>query len=218
MKKLFSKESEVEKKSKKHVELAYKCVTEFKALMDSFYLNQYETVDLKVNKIAKIEQKADVIRREMERDYYKGAFLPFDREDRIILAELVDSVTDVVEETSYEIGLSKIKFPENFKEDFSKLIDCITKSVYVLKECIELLDEDLSLAISKAHEVEEIEEFCDKIERKILKMLYESYRKGNIGVLTLIELKTIVKSIGDIADQAENASDRALIIAAKRRG
>jgi len=218
MRKLFGKEREIEKHSKEHAELVYECFNKLEELMVHFYRNEFDLIDERVREISEIEHKADVLRRKMEMEFYHGAFLPFDREDRIMLAEVVDSVADIIEAAAYGISLSKIRFPEEFEEDFSQLIDTISDAVYVLKECIELLDVDLGAAISKAHEVEEKEDIVDKIERRILKKLYESYRNEEIGILKLMELKDTVQKLGHIADRAENASDRALIIVAKRRG
>lgn len=45
-----------------------------------------------MEELSKLEHKADVLRRQMEIEYYHGAFLPFDREDGIVLAELLDNV------------------------------------------------------------------------------------------------------------------------------
>jgi uncharacterized protein len=218
MRKFFGRENIVEKHSKEHVKLVHECVYKLKDLMVHFYNNEFDLLAGEVEEISEIERKADEIRRKMEIEFYHGAFLPFDREDRIILAELVDGVADMTQETAYEICLSKIKFPETFEEDFSWLIDSVGDTISLLKECIEMLDVDLGAALSKAHEVEKKEEMADKIERKIIKNLYESHRNKEFGILTLIELKSIAVKLGNIIDRAEDASDRVLIIVAKRRG
>ncbi len=218
MRKLFGREIEVEKDSKEHVELVYGCVCKLKELMIHFCENEFEMVDKKVKEISRLENAADELRRKMEVEFYKGAFLPFGREDRIVLAELVDSVADMIQETAYGICLSRIKFPSTFRDDFLQLTDMICDTTLVLRECIKMLDVDLEAAVSKAHEVEKKEEMVDRRERVILRKIYKSYRKREFGILTLIELKDTVRRLGKIADRAENTSDRVLIIAAKRRG
>lgn len=218
MRNLFKRESKVEEYSKEHVEMVYQCVNRLDQLMEQFYVNDFESIDKTVVEIAKMEHEADNIRRKMEIEFFKGAFLPFDREDRIILAELVDSVADMTEETAFGICLSKVEFPENYKTDFIDLTKSMQNTVSALKKCIELLDEDLGEALEKAHEVESFEDIVDKIERKILRKLYESYKNDEIDILTHIELKSTVLRIGNISDRAENASDRVPIIVAKRKG
>lgn len=218
MVKLFGRESEVEKHGKVHVGLVYQSICKLREVMACFYESEFEKLDKKVAELSKLEHDADTIRRNMEIEYYNGAFLPFDREDRIVLAELVDSVADMAEETAYRICLSRLEFPSKGKGDFEKFMDVICYTVSVLRECIEKLDVDLRDAIAKAHEVEDLEDEADVLERKILKTLYQLYREEKIDILTLMELKNITIKLGTIVDRAENASDRALIIAAKRRG
>ncbi|HEX7468066.1 MAG TPA: TIGR00153 family protein [Methanobacterium sp.] len=218
MRNLFKRESVVEQYSKEHVELVYECLNQLRILMEYYYKNDFEFIDKKVDEISKLEHDADDIRRKMEIEFFKGAFLPFDREDRIILAEDVDSVADIIQETAFGIYLARINFPSGFKEDFSELMISIYETVTALKKCIELLDEDLGEALTKAHEVERLEDAVDKIERKILKRLYISYKNQEINILTQIELKSTVLRLGNIADRAENASDRVPIIVAKRKG
>jgi predicted phosphate transport protein (TIGR00153 family) len=218
MRNLFKRESVVEQYSKEHVELVYECLNQLRMLMEYYYKNDFEFIDKKVEEISKLEHDADDIRRKMEIEFFKGAFLPFDREDRIILAEDVDSVADIIQETAFGICLARINFPSGYKEDFSELMVSIYETVTALKKCIELLDEDLGEALTKAHEVESLEDAVDKIERKILKRLYISYKNQEINILTQIELKSTVLRLGNIADRAENASDRVPIIVAKRKG
>jgi len=47
--------------------------------------------------------------------FYQGAFLPFDRGDRIVLAELVDSVADATQSSACAISFGRIDFPLQFK-------------------------------------------------------------------------------------------------------
>lgn len=218
MKNLFKRESKVEEYSKDHVEMVYECVNRLNVLMEHFYKNDFESIERTTQEIADLEHEADIIRRKMEIEFFNGAFLPFDREDRIILAEEVDSVADMTEETSFGICLSKINFPITYKVEFMELTGSVQNTVSALKRCIELLSIDLGEALNTAHEVERLEDEVDKIERKILKRLYEDYKKGEIDILTHIELKSTVLRIGNIADRAENASDRVPIIVAKRKG
>ena len=218
MKRFFGKETEVEKLSKLHVELVYRCVYKLVDVMEHYYEHDFDPMDDDVNEISRIEKEADEIRRKMEIEFFKGAFLPFDREDRINLAEQVDSVADAVESTAYSISLGKITFPESFKEDFIELVKASCDAVALLRDCIEMLDVDLGAALSKTHDIEKKEDEGDIVERRIISRLYESYRSEEISILKFMELKNIAEKIGNIADRAEDASDRVPIIVAKRKG
>jgi predicted phosphate transport protein (TIGR00153 family) len=215
---LFGRESRVERHSREHVQLVFDCVLKLQELMPLFYQGDFNSLEKKVHEMSQLEHQADEIRRIMEIEFFKGAFLPFDREDRIILAELVDTVADITQDTAYGICLSRVQFPGQFEEDYQELVDAVCETVEVLKECVDMLDEDLAQAIAKAHEVEAKEEVVDGVERRILKKLYDAYRNGDFGILKLIELKNTATRLADITDRAEDASDRVLIMVAKRRG
>lgn len=218
MVKLFRKESQVEKHGKDHVEIVFNSVLKLKEVMNCFYAGNFEELDEKVAELSKLEHDADNIRRKMELEFYNGAFLPFDREDRIVLAELVDGVSDMAETVGFTICLQRLDFPSKGRHDFERFMDKIIETVTVLKECIESLDVDIGESIAKAHKVEDLEDDADLIERKIIKTLYKLHKENKIDLLTLLELKDLTKLLGNIVDRAENASDRALIIATKRRG
>lgn len=218
MKRFFGKETNIEKYSKLHVEMVYACACKLQDVMKHFYEGKFDLLDKEVEELSRLEHEADEIRRKMEIEFYNGAFLPFDREDRIILAELVDAVSDASQSAAYAISLGKINFPQSFKEDFEELTEKSCETVSVLRECVSMLDTDLSAALVKAHEVEAKEEQGDIIERRIICKLYTAYRKKEISILKFIELKNITEKIGNIADRAEDASDRVPIIVAKRRG
>ncbi|MEN6328857.1 MAG: TIGR00153 family protein [Methanobacteriaceae archaeon] len=215
---LFGRESLVEKHFKEHARLVYECVLKLQELMPLFYQGDFDSLEDKVHEMSLLEHEADEVRRVMEIEFFKGAFLPFDREDRIILAELVDTVADITQETAYSICLSRVQFPSQFEDDYREMVDAVCETARVLKECVDMLDDDLAQAIAKAHEVETKEEVVDRIERRILKKLYDAYRNGDFGILKLIELKNTAVRLGDITDRAEDASDRVLIMVAKRRG
>jgi hypothetical protein len=218
MVKLFRKESQVEKHGKDHVEIVFSSVLKLKEVMNCFYAGNFEELDENVAELSKLEHDADDIRRKMELEFYNGAFLPFDREDRIVLAELVDGVSDMAETVGFTICLHRLNFPSKGQGDFERFMDKIIETVTVLRECIESLDVDMGESIAKAHKVEDLEDDADLIERKIIKTLYQLHKENRIDLLTLLELKDITKLLGNIVDRAENASDRVLIIAAKRRG
>jgi uncharacterized protein len=218
MKRLFGRESKVEKYSKDHAELVYECFQSLEELMLNFYKGNHQQIRHFTKRIGILEHEADELRRKMEIEFYEGAFLPFDREDRIMLAENVDRVADGIEAAAFQICLSQVEFPGEFEEDFRAMMTLLSQTLLTLKECIDFLEEDLGKAIGKAHEIEDLEDQTDIIERKIIENLYKSYRAEEIGILKLLELKDTTKKLANITDRAEDASDRALIIAAKRRG
>ncbi|MDI9615407.1 TIGR00153 family protein [Methanothermobacter sp.] len=216
--KFFIKEGKVEKYGRRHLDKVMECYLKLEELMEAFYSGDCRSVSRLAREIAVSEHEADEIRRKMELEFYEGAFLPFDREDRIMLVESIDKVADVIESTAFTVSLGRVSFPSGFREDFQRMMDVTGKTVHALKECVELLERDLGEAMRKVHEIEGLEDKVDTIERKIITDLYSAYREKEMGVIKFMDMKEITRKIGNISDRAEDASDRALIIIAKRRG
>lgn len=106
----------------------------------------------------------------------------------------------MAESTGFSICLSRVDFPIKGKGDFEEFMDKIIETVSVLRECIESLDTDMGESIAKAHQVEDLEDDADIIERKITKTLYQLYKEDKIDILTLMELRDITKMLGNIVD------------------
>ncbi|MDI6819129.1 MAG: TIGR00153 family protein [Methanothermobacter thermautotrophicus] len=216
--KFFLKESKVEKHGRQHLEKVMECYLKFDELMEAFYRGDCRLVSELTKEIAIKEHEADEIRRKMELEFYEGAFLPFDREDRIMLVESIDKVADVIESAAFTVSLGKVAFPAEFRDDFRAMMKVTGKAIRALHECVESLETDLGEAMRKVHEIERFEDEVDIIERKIITGLYSAYRQDRIGVVKFLDMKEITRKVANISDRAEDASDRALIIIAKRRG
>ncbi|MDI6702898.1 TIGR00153 family protein [Methanothermobacter wolfeii] len=216
--KFFLRESKVEKYGREHLLKVSECYLKLEELMEAFYQGNFKRVSELTKEIAITEHEADEIRREMEIEFYEGAFLPFDREDRIMLVESIDKVADVIESTAFTVSLGQVSLPPEFRDDFRRMMETIKGTMEALIDCVELLEKDLGEAMKKAHEIERLEDRADIIEREIIKRLYSAYRENQIGVVKFLDLKEIIRKLANIADRAEDASDRALIMAAKRRG
>src|SRR5690606_7949279 len=109
----------------------------------AFYQGNFKRVSELTKEIAITEHEADEIRREMEIEFYEGAFLPFDREDRIMLVESIDKVADVIESTAFTVSLGQVSLPPEFRDDFRRMMETIKGTMEALIDCVELLEKDL---------------------------------------------------------------------------
>ena len=177
------------------------------------YMEDPDGVSNVYQKVCELESEADRLRRETEKRIYEGAFLPNFRGDLAELMELVDKIANKAEYVADLFSLQKPKIPEELKSYLLKQLEISLKAFRSLRKAIENLFEDLDKVESYVLEVEKFEHEEDVVEKEALKKLFDM----EIGRCEKIELKEIMRSIGDIADRAEDASDRILVIVAKRR-
>lgn len=172
-----------------------------------------DSVSSVYQKVCELESEADKLRRETERGINEGAFLPNFRGDLTELMELVDKIANKAEYVADLFSLQKPKIPEELKGYLLKQLEISLKAFRSLRKAVESLFEDLDKVESYVLEVERFEHEEDMVEKEALKKLFDM----EIEKCEKIELKEIMRSIGDIADRAEDASDRILVIVAKRR-
>ena len=167
-----------------------------------------------VEKIRKNESDADDKRRKMDTEMYLGAFLPNFRGDLLGIAESIDVVANKAESTADLIELQNINIPEEF---IPKLIELAEKSLETylsVKEAASSIFNDMDVANEHIKKTEQLEHESDVLEKGLVRALF---RKDEIELAHKIQLEKLIKKLADIADQAENVSDRLQIVIFKRR-
>jgi predicted phosphate transport protein (TIGR00153 family) len=187
-----------------------------KSLID--FLKNIENPDLDresfVEKIRKNESDADDKRRKMETEMYLGAFLPNFRGDLLGIAESIDVVANKAESTADLIELQNISIPKEF---IPKLIELAEKSLETylsVKKAASSIFNDMDVANDLINRTEDLEHETDILEKNLVRTLF---RKDEIELAHKIQLEKLIKKLADIADQAENVSDRLQIVIFKRR-
>jgi len=206
------KEERIIELIKNHLDLVERTI---ESLRD--YLNMYfsdgEKATVIYGRIQTLESDADRVRRKVETDMYSGAFLPNFRGDLLGLIESVDKIANKAEFVADLMELQHPVIPDELKDGILRQIDLSLETFRMLKRSIEFLFEDLQKAGEYVILTEKREHEEDEVERGNIKKLFEL----DIERCAKLEIKEIIRSIGDIADRAEDSSDRVEIIILKRR-
>ena len=163
-------------------------------------------------KIESIENQADVLRRNIEKEMYKGGFLPNFRGDLLGIIESVDKVMNKTESVSDIFYYEAPFIPEELKEEFVKLSEEIITTYKHLKKAIECIFDNIDNASEIIKGVEKSEHQADIHEKNIKEIVF----KMNLALSQKLHIKQICENMGDIADRAENTSDRLDILLMKR--
>jgi hypothetical protein len=163
-------------------------------------------------KIDSIENQADVLRRGIEKEMYKGGFLPNFRGDLLGIIESVDKVMNKTESVSDIFYYETPYIPEELKDEFIKLSEEVITTYKHLKTAIESIFDNIDDASEIIKEVEKSEHNADIHEKNIKEIVF----KMNLALSQKMHIKQICENMGDIADRAENTSDRLNILLMKR--
>jgi predicted phosphate transport protein (TIGR00153 family) len=208
------KEEKVKDLVFKHLDKIQEGLDVFQEILELYLNDQYDEMREKVQKVSLFENQADILRRKTISVMYEGAFLPNLRGELLALIESVDKVMNKVQSVAESLDFQRPKIPEEFKEEILKQNQYVKETYKYLRSSIE----SLFLNIEKTNEdilkVEESEHKEDILEKDMIKKLFSM---DNLDLAQKLELRDLFSQIGDIADRAEDASDKVAIIVLKRK-
>jgi len=207
------KEEKVIKLFSKHLEKVEDGVNLLTELLELYVNNDMEKSFELSKKISDIESEADTLRRKTESEMYGGAFLPNFRGELLELIETVDKVMNKTQTVAEILVFQKPKIPESFREGFLEQSQLVKKTYKSLKKSIENVFENIEKSGEYIQKVESHEHEEDILEKDLLRKLFEI---DSIELAEKLQLKDLFLQIGDIADRAEDASDKLEIIILKR--
>ncbi|PLV58392.1 TIGR00153 family protein [Thermotoga sp. KOL6] len=177
------------------------------------YLRESDEIESLYIRAQRLESEADRARRKTEMEMYSGAFLPNFRGDLLGLIESLDKVANKAEYVADLLVLQKPEIPSEIKDLILRQMEYSLKAFSSLKLALKHLFEDLDRVGEYVLEVERYEHEEDSVEREALKKLFNM----EIDRCKKLEVKELIRCIGDIADRTEDVSDRVEIVLLKRR-
>jgi hypothetical protein len=207
------KEQEIIEHFKKHIKAVEETLDSLEQLLETYKKGDSDDLE-KVNDIIhERESEADKIRRSMETEMYRGAFLSNFRGDFLGLVENFDRIANRAEGIADHIILTKIVIPDEIINDLIDQFKMSLKTYRSLKDGAEMLFEDLEQAAELVLRTEKLEHDEDSFERNLIKKVYSM----DLELAHKNQLRELVMSIGDIADLSEDCSDRIEIVVLKRK-
>ncbi|TDA32394.1 MAG: hypothetical protein DSO04_02280 [Hadesarchaea archaeon] len=202
-----------------HSEAVLAAVRKFEELIQAFSSFEWEKACGLGREVTMLESQADDRLGKFNRALAGGAFLPAYRGDLARLGAQVDNVADVTEEVSrtllsrertWVVMRRERRRTEGLREGMVKMGELATKCVEALHSSVRTLTSNMDLAETQAKEVGRREHESDLIEQGLIVDLYE--RERELDPVTVMQLDQIIHGIGDISDQAEEASHLLLIL------
>ncbi|MFO7881919.1 MAG: TIGR00153 family protein [Kosmotogaceae bacterium] len=207
------KEQDIIEHFKKHIKAVEETLEGLGQLLETYKKGDSDDLE-KVNDIIhERESDADKVRRSMETEMYRGAFLPNFRGDFLGLVENFDRIANRAEGIADHIILTRIVIPDELIDDLIKQFGMSLKTYKSLRDGAEELFDDLEEAAELVLKTEKLEHDEDQFERDLIKKVFSM----DLELAHKNQLRELILSIGDLADLSEDCSDRIEIVVLKRR-
>jgi len=197
---------------KKHADKVKECGHLFKEAARCHIRQEDEKFDTLTEDVARIESEADGIKRDIRTHLPRGIFMPVDKFQFFQYLREQDNVLDEMEEALFWLSFRPGGIPDDVADDFLHLVDSVIPTIEKLSKLVSLATDyfrsndrrQRKKIISLIRDIHQEETEADFLERELKVKVFGTV-ENPLVVYHMIQLATIV---GNIANHAENASDR----------
>ncbi len=196
----------------KHADKVKECAHLFRDTAVCHIDEACEEFNMLTERVSQLEHQADDIKRNIRNHLPKGILMPVDKFQFLHYLREQDKVLDQVEEALFWLSFRPRSIPQEVADDIHNLIQAVIPPIESLSDLVALATQyfkNRSQATrnevkAMIRDIRKYEGEADNMERG-LKFKIFGVIKDPMAVFHLIQL---VEIVGDIADHAQNASDR----------
>ena len=201
------------KKLKDHADKVKECAWMFKRAVECYVEQDCEEFDKLTEDVAKLESQADWLKRNLRNHLPRGLLMPVDKFVLIDCLREQDHVLDNVEEALYWLSFKpEGGIPEGLVGDFLHLVDAVIPAIEKLPDMAEQAivyfkdstEENRDKLKSIIRDIHQAEKEADHLELELKKQAF-AVLKDPVDLFHFVRL---VEIIANIADDAQNSSDR----------
>ncbi len=171
------------------------------------------------DQVARLESEADAIKRNIRNHLPKGILMPVDKFQFLQYLKEQDKVVDAVEEALLWLSLRPKGVPDSLGCDFQDLVGSLIPPIEKLPQLVTMAadffksrsDQQRTKMKSLIQDIRQHETEADFLERELKLRIFKEVKDA----LVVFHMVRLVELAGNIADHAENASDRMRAMIAK---
>jgi predicted phosphate transport protein (TIGR00153 family) len=196
----------------KHADKVKECAHLFKEATVCHIGQECKEFDLLTERVARLESEADDIKRNIRNHLPKGILMPVDKFEFFDYLREQDKVVDEVEDALFWLSFRPRGIPDEVASDIHHLVEAVIPPIERLSDLVALATEyfrrksedQRTKMKSLIRDIRQYEREADHLERELKFKIFGSIKDP----LVVFHVIRLVEIIADIADHAQNASDR----------
>jgi predicted phosphate transport protein (TIGR00153 family) len=212
MNKLFAKTRLLESKIDSYLDHTSEVGLLFREAIKDYLGERYEEFEERRRQVTELENKADQLRLEVERQLYIETLIPDARGDVLGILENTDEVINTAKETLMLVSVQRPRIPGDLTVDYLELADHGCQAVQELVMGIRAFFRNAPTVTDYVHKVCFWEKEADKVGERLKRKIFES----DLELARKLHLGDFVVHVDTLADEAEDVSERLSISAIKR--
>lgn len=205
-----------------HMRVVERCVLEVLPMFEALRANDTDAMLARKEAIFDLEHEADTLKNEIRSRLPATLMMPVDRRDLLDLLSTQDSIAGAAQDVASLLSLGRLTVPETIDARLMEFVQRVVDSVTTCRTATDTLDELLETGfrgkeaekvVAIAIQVDAIETETDTLGMELVRTLFGM--ETEIGVLSVVLWYQLLRSLGEIADEAENVGDRLRLLLAR---
>ncbi len=209
---LFKKTKVLEAQIEEYLDCVVRGALLFRQGVKYYLENRMDDFEARLNDLDNLESHGDQLRRQIETSLYEHTLIPESRGDVLGLLESTDAVLNTMDETLMQFSVEIPELIPELHQMYIELAEISTAAVESMVLAIRSYFRDLNAVRDHINKVQFFENESDKIARKIKRIVF----RKDLRLSHKIHMRYFAYHIENIADEAEDVTDRLAIATIKR--
>lgn len=205
-----------------HMRIIEKCVLELPPLFEALRADDMDEVRARKDEVFRLEHEADALKNTIRSQLPTTFLMPVGRRDLLDLLSTQDSIAGAAQDVASVLAMGKLRVPPSLDDGIMPFVNRVVDAVRKARTAVDSLDElvetgfrgrDVEAVIAIAAEVDDIETETDTMGMELSRTLVD--HEADMGVLSVVFWYQLIRSLGNVADEAENVGDRLRLLLAR---
>lgn len=203
------------KPMQQHMELVYQCVSTLEPFIQMVLQKNWTTTKLELDKINSLENKADILKKDIRLYLPSKILLPISKRDFIELLKSQDLIASGAKRLANLIFYRKMRFPEQLINSLLNFIHLGVNATKVAQNVIGELDQlietgfrgsEARLVATMIIKLDQINEQTDDIQNSLREELFKL--ENNLNPIDAIFLYRVIDWTAELADRAQKVGHK----------
>jgi len=206
----------------KHMSKVYACTSELIPLFNAVINEDWDDVNKHQQLIAKLEQEADVLKKELRLNLPKGLFMPVSRQDLLEVLLMQDRIANKAKDIAGTIVGRQMVLPDVIHEDYIRFVERCVAACKQARKAINEFDElvetgfsgqEIQIVTDMITKLDEIESDTDNLQAAIRAKIFEI--EETLPPIEMMFLYKIIEATGEVADKSQGVGSRLQLMLAR---
>jgi len=205
-----------------HAKIVKCCTESMQAAVTAYFEGDFKRFETYRVKVTEQEGEADLIKKNIRNHLPHNIHMPVDKRNFMLLLTQQDKILDYEEDVVQWLSIRTTKCDEQLAKEFLTLTDKVVetiqhfeRAIFNLTDVVEasFSDEERSETKRYIKHVSSSEHDSDLLEHQLSRTIFSL--EGTLSAMDIYHLLRTVQLLGEVANHAENASDRVRTLLAR---